>query len=245
MHVEAQDFVLVRGIADTRQTFWRWNREPWAVLRRWLAGALGISFGLLVAVWVVAELSRPDLSTFVMPGLNAPATVGAVGTVLFRNSLVLALHGFACVAGFIAGSSLPLQAERYSGVWRWIHDRAGPLAIGFVGLATAFSLTTQAYIIGGSASTLSAQLHTSPLLLLLCLLPHALPELAALFLPLAAWLIASRRGDWHELLAATFVTVTLAVPVLVLASLTEVYLSPRLIKAVIGPVSHHITIFVN
>ena len=36
--------------------------------------------------------------------------------VLGRNSLVLALHGFACVAGFIAGSSLPLSAERYSGV---------------------------------------------------------------------------------------------------------------------------------
>ena len=38
---------------------------------------------------------------------------------------------------------------------------------------------------------------------MLTLLPHALPELFALFLPLAAWIIASRRGRWDELLAAT------------------------------------------
>ena len=43
--------------------------------------------------------------------------------------------------------------------------------------------------------------------LILSVLPHALPELTALFLPLAAWLIASRRGEWNQLLAATFVTV--------------------------------------
>ena len=48
--------------------------------------------------------------------------------------------------------------------------------------------------------------------LLLGLLAHAVPELVALFLPLAAWVVASRRGDWHELLAATIVTVAIAVP---------------------------------
>ena len=119
-------------------------------------------------------------------------------------------------------------------MWRWIHDRAGPLAIAFVGAATTFSLATQAYIIGGNAATLSAQLHVSPLTLLLCLLPHAVPELVALFLPLAAWLIASRRAAWDELLAATFVTVSIAAPVLVIASLVEVYVSPKLIAAVAG-----------
>ena len=44
-------------------------------------------------------------------------------------------------------------------------------------------------------------------MLLLALTPHALPELVALFLPLAAWIIASRNDDWQDLLAATFVTV--------------------------------------
>ena len=76
---------------------------------------------------------------------------------LYRNSLVLALHALACVAGFIAGSSLPLEAERYKGVVATVHDKAGPLAIGFVVCATSFSLATQAYVLGSAASTLANQ----------------------------------------------------------------------------------------
>jgi uncharacterized membrane protein SpoIIM required for sporulation len=140
----------------------------------------------------------------------------------------------ACVAGFIAGSSMPQEAARYNGLWRRVHDRAGPLAIGFVVCATTFSLCTQAYVLGGGAATLSRELHMPAALLLLGLLPHALPELVALFLPLAAWIIASRRGDWHELLAATFVTVAIAAPVLVVSAVVEVYLSPLLIRALAG-----------
>jgi hypothetical protein len=154
--------------------------------------------------------------------------------VLFRNGLVLALHAMACVAGFIAGSSLPLEAERYSGVWRWVHDKAGPLAIAFVSCATAFSLLTQSYVLGMATSTLAYDVGVSPGLLLFGLLPHALPELVALFLPLAAWIIASRRGDWHQLLAATAVTVLLAIPVLVAAAFIEVYVTPGLLVSLAG-----------
>jgi uncharacterized membrane protein SpoIIM required for sporulation len=97
-----------------------------------------------------------------------------------------------------------------------------------------FSLYTQAMVLGEGASSLAAQLHMSPGLLLLCLLPHALPELVALFLPLAAWMIASRQRDWHELLAATLVTVVIAVPVLIAAAFVEVYVTPGLLRAVAG-----------
>ncbi|MBA2421547.1 MAG: stage II sporulation protein M, partial [Thermoleophilaceae bacterium] len=65
------------------------------------------------------------------------------------------------------------------------------------------------------------------------LLPHAVLELTALFLPLAAWTIASRKGSWHELLAATFVTTAIAVPVLLVAGLIELYVSPELTRALI------------
>jgi hypothetical protein len=58
-------------------------------------------------------------------------------------------------------------------------------------------------------------------------------ELTALFLPLAAWTLASRVGRWHELLAATFVTVGVAAPVVVAAALVEVYVSPHLLAALI------------
>jgi hypothetical protein len=228
-----ENLALVRGLDDTRATLARWSRDPWPPCAagspaRWPSPSPSWRRG------GIASLSTPDATPIVLPGLNAPADLAAVAEVLRRNALVLALHGFACVAGFIAGSSLPQEAERYSGALRRIHDLAGPLAIAFVGVATAFSLITQAYVLGGAASTLAAQGAMHPVLLLVGLLPHALPELVALFLPLAAWMIASRRGTWHELLAATVATCGLAVPVLVVAAFVEVYVSPDVILALRG-----------
>jgi len=227
----ASDLALAQGLRHTRETLGVWSAQPWRVLRGWVIASFLLAIGLLGAVLVVASLSAPDPTPLNVSGLQAPPRFSTVGELLFRNSLVLALHAMACVAGFIAGSSLPAEAERHSGLWRWVHDRAGRLAIGFVSAATLFSLTTQAYVLGQLTSTLSHQLGMSPALLLVALLPHALPELTALFLPLAAWLIASRRKEWHMLLAATFVTTGIAAPVLFVSGLIEVYVSPHLMRA--------------
>ena len=227
--MKAEELALVQGWVDTRRTLGRWNRRPLRVLRPWVAGSLAIAAVLLAAIWVVATLAAPDPTNMAFPGVTTPATPADFAFVLYRNGLVLALHALACVAGFIACSSLPVAADGYSGLWRTIHDRAGPLAIGFVAAATLFSLATQAYALGHRAADLSAALGMSPLLLLAGTLPHALPELTALFLPLAAWSLASRRGAWEELLAATFVTVAVAVPVLVLAAAVETWVSPDLV----------------
>jgi Stage II sporulation protein M len=229
--MDAQNFALVQGMRDTKATLAGWNDDPGPVLKSWLAGALLITVALLLSVWAVAALSTPDATRLRLPGISRPATLDDALFVLGRNSLVLALHAMACVAGFIAGSSLRHEAERYHGVWRWVHEKAGPLAIAFVIGATSFSLLTQAYVLGGGAATLSSQLGLSIPVLLLALLPHALPELVALFLPLAAWIIASRRDDWHELLAATFVTVAIALPILVVSALVEVFVTPHILLA--------------
>jgi hypothetical protein len=225
------ELVVVRGLRDTRRTLQRWNTSPFAVLGPWFAGATVVCVALLAATLGVAILSTPDPSGVLLPGLNEPATLGGVGGVLLRNSLVLALHAMACVAGFIAGSSLPLEAERYRGWWRAVHDRAGTLALAFVVGATAFSLCTQAYILGHSAATLAAQVGIARPALIVAILPHAVPELIGLFLPLAAWTIASRRGAFEELLAATFATLAFSIPLVVLAAFIEVYVSPHLILA--------------
>jgi hypothetical protein len=230
--MQSDDLALVHGLRDTRATLADWNRRPGEVLGSWLAGSLLVVVALLLAVWAVAVISPADPTRVMLLGFGREPGVEAVGEVLFRNSLVLALHALACVAGFIAGSSLKHEAQRYSGLWRWVHDKAGPLAIAFVTAATLFSLSTQAFILGGTTATAAAQLGVSEGTLLCALLPHALPELTALFLPLAAWVIASRRDDWHQLLAATFVTVGLAVPVLVASAFVEVYVSPHLLRAV-------------
>jgi hypothetical protein len=227
--MSVNDLVLVQGMHDTKLALRRWNENPIAVLRPWAVLSTVISVGLLMAVYLIAELTPPDPTRYVIPGVTHEATLTDYGHVLFRNSLVLALHALACVAGFMAGSSLPLSAAHRTGLSRWVHEKAGPLAIGFVACATLFSLGTQAFVIGGTAASLATQLGSSPGHLMLAITPHALPELIALFLPLAAWMIASRRGDWHELLAATFVTVAIAIPMLLAAAAVETWFTPQLL----------------
>ncbi|MGH2848437.1 MAG: stage II sporulation protein M [Thermoleophilaceae bacterium] len=230
--MDVNELVLVQGMDDTKRALRRWNAAPLAVLGPWLALSLAISLALLLAIYVVATRTTPDTIRYLIPGYNADAELGDYLHVLYRNSLVLALHAMACVAGFMAGSSLPLSASKRSGPSRWVHEKAGPLAIGFVVCATAFSLCTQAYVIGSGAATISEQLDTTPGWLLLALVPHALPELVVLFLPLAAWIVASRRDDWQDLLAATVVTVSIAVPVLLASAAVETWVSPRLLHAI-------------
>jgi|SRR3954452_1923140 len=210
-------------------TLARWNAAPGRVLGAWTALAGGITGLLLLAVWIISRTATPDATPVNLPGLTSPPTMSAVGHIIGRNLLVLALHSCACLAGYLAGKSLPEEAQRYRGIVRVVHDHAGPLAIAFVSGATAFSLATQAYVLGNGAATLAAQGGMATGWLLVGLMPHAVPELIALFLPLAAWLLASRRGRWDELLAATVVTTAIALPLLVVAAMIEVYVSPHIL----------------
>jgi hypothetical protein len=225
----AEQLAVVRGWADTRCALRTWRARPLSVLAPWAAGSLAVALMLLLTTWAVALVSMPDGSPFQLVGVGRVGRWDDYFFILYRNSLVLGLHAMACVAGFMAGSSLPVAAQDYSGWWRRVHDSAGKLAIAFVLGATLFSLGTQAYALGADAATAAADRGMSPGLLLIGLLPHAIPELCALFLPLAAWILASRRGAWHELLAATFVTTAIAIPVLLAAAAVEVWVTPHLL----------------
>ncbi|HTA13739.1 MAG TPA: stage II sporulation protein M [Solirubrobacteraceae bacterium] len=249
--MDASSYALYHGVRRTRTTLRAWQSHPLPVLGRWVAGSTAAALGLLAAVLVISALSIG----YVQPiELRPPFAVGQlhdVATVLSHNLLVLALHAMACVAGFIAGSSLPLQAESKSGVSRWVHEHGGRIAITFVVCATTFSLSAQAYLLGHTLAGVAHFLKVSPALLLLGVLPHALIELIALFLPLAAWIIASRRGDWDQLLAATVVTVAIALPMLILAAFIEVFVSPHVFATLTGihpPIVGHwdgFTVFVR
>jgi len=231
----ATRYAFVYGVRRTHETLRSWQDDPWPAVRRWFAGAVAAAVVLLAATWLIAGVS--GAGGFIVQTIAPPFTVGnlgQVGMIVVKNLLVLALHAMACVAGFIAGSSLPMQAQGRSGVTRVIHERGGRFAIIFVVAATTFSLSAQAVVLGGETASVAAALHTSPGILLVVLLPHALIELTALFLPLAAWIIASRRGEWDQLLAATVVTVALALPMLVFAALLEVYVSPHILQALIS-----------
>jgi hypothetical protein len=229
--MDASAYAFAHGMRQTRATLRAWQSTPFAVVSRWFAGSLFAALCLLVAVLLIALLDRGYQQVLT---LRSPFAVGDPAEVLRivgSNLLVLALHAMACVAGFMAGSSLPLQAQHQRGVSRWVHERGARLAIAFVIGATIFSLSLQAYVIGHTLAGVSHFLGVSPALLLLGVLPHAVLELTALFLPLAAWIIASRKGEWDQLLAATFVTVAIAVPMVVVAALIEVYVSPHLFTA--------------
>jgi hypothetical protein len=236
----ANQHVFSHGVRDTRETLELWSRHPWRVLAAWVALSLAIALTLLAAVWVVAGLLTPDLTPIHLPGFTEPSEPGDLLPILWRNSLVLALHATACVAGFIAGASMPIAAAQRSGLSRWVHVKAGELAILFVCAVTLFSLSTQALYLGFQGSTIAHQLQITRIELILSVLPHAIPELTALFLPLAAWLIASRRGEWNQLLAATLITALLAVPTLILAATVEVYVWPHILRD-LAPVSHPVT----
>src|ERR1700759_18141 len=227
----ANSHVLSSGLDETRETLAGWRGDRWRVLRGWFALSVAIALTLLAAVWVTSGLLTPDITPWKLPGYTEPSHLSDMLPILYRNALVLALHATACVAGFIAGASMPLAAEQRTGFSRWIHVKAGKLAILFVSAVTIFSLATQALYLGLQGATLSFQLHISTFELILSVLPHALIELPALFLPLAAWLIASRRGEWNQLLAATAVTVLIAVPMLLVAATIEVYVWPHILHS--------------
>ncbi len=140
----SSDLAFTQGMAETRSTLRRWNAHPWPVLRGWAWLAAAVAAGLLATVLGVASIVSADPTPLWIPGISGPAEMDEVTSIVFRNSLVLALHAFACVAGFIAGSSLPLTAAQHRGFAGWIHEKARPIALGWVVLVTCFSLITQA-----------------------------------------------------------------------------------------------------
>jgi hypothetical protein len=223
------DLAVVHGWPQTKTILTAWSDRPLPVVGRWVALSGLIAAAMLLAVWLVSLVSTPDPTPRVLPGINGPSDLAAVRHVVLGNLLVLALHAMACLAGFIAKSSLPREAAAYRGAWRRVHDHAGPLAIAFVAACTVFSRDSQTLVLGHVLASLAAQFATSPGALLAGLLGHALPELTALFLPLAAWLIAARARAWDHLMAATLVTTALALPVVLLSALVEVYVTPRLL----------------
>src|SRR5581483_9136211 len=136
---------------------------------------------LLAGVWVVAlQFEGRGAGALTDPPF-APGSPSDVLAILSKNLLVLALHAMACVAGFIAGSSLPLQAELRRGLRRHIDETGRRVALAAVVGATIFSLGWQSYLLGRTAGRVAFELGRSPGLLLIGLLPHALPELVALF----------------------------------------------------------------
>lgn len=220
---------------DVRDAFGRWRRLGLTrTVGVWALVSAGIAVGLLVATGIVATVSSPG-EDYDLAGVSRPAEFSDVRFVVTGNLLVLALHALACVAAYLARRSLPAEAARYGGFWRQLNSHIGAAAMWFVAAATAFSFVTQARFLGATAATIADHLQTTPAKLLAALSLHALPELTAVFLPLAAWMVTGvRQRRWNDLLAATFLSSMVAVPVVVVCALVEVYVSPHLVRVLVG-----------
>jgi hypothetical protein len=236
IQMSGNEYALARGLRDTRSTVESWQLGRWSVLGGWAALSFAIAVTLLAATWVVSSMVVADISPVELPGVNRPIEFGNFLHILERNAVVLTFHATACVAGFIAGASMPIAAEAKTGFSRWVHVKMGEFAITYVVGVTLFSLGIQAFVLGFQTAQIAVYLHVSNLAVILSAAPHALIELTALFLPLAAWIIASRKGEWNQLLAATVVTVAVAIPMLLVASLIELFLWPEILTA-ISPVT--------
>lgn len=219
-------------MAATRSALGGWNERPGRVLGPWFALSFGIAVAMLVGVALVAVFSPGDPTPVSIPGARGYGDLRELGWIFANNLVVLALHATACVAGFIAGAGMPAIAEEKEGFSKTLHLNAGRIAIAMVVTITAFSLVTQAYALGLQGASLSDQLDVPVAALVASVAPHALPELTALFLPLAAWTLASRKGEWDQLLAATVVTVAIAIPMLVASTIIEVELWPVLLEQI-------------
>jgi hypothetical protein len=73
--MSVNDLVLVQGMHDTKLALRRWNENPIAVLRPWAVLSTVISVGLLMAVYLIAELTPPDATRYVIPGVTHEATL--------------------------------------------------------------------------------------------------------------------------------------------------------------------------
>jgi hypothetical protein len=111
----AEPNVFSHGMEDTRETLAEWQAGRWRVLRGWFALSLAIALTLLAATWATSGLLPYDVTPIHLPGLTSPSEPSDLLPILYRNGLALALHATGCVAGFIAGASMPLAARSAPG----------------------------------------------------------------------------------------------------------------------------------
>src|SRR3954447_161958 len=192
------------GAAWTRALFASWAQRPLPILRPWALGSLAIGMALLAAALVIAVQSGPG--TPYTP-VFADSTAGAadVGRIFLRNSGVLLLQVLVCAGVYLC----PRPGEK---------QRSRAWGLGTILGLSAYSLMSQAWRLGHDLASAAHTLAMSPAELTLRLSLHAVPELTALFLPLAACLALARRRRTEDLAAAALLTSIVALPVVLFAA---------------------------
>jgi hypothetical protein len=210
---------------------------PWAEIARWAAVAALVAAILLGSVAVIAGHVAGNAWTGAESGLlYRHHDLGDVLSVLRRNLLVLGIHLCACWIGAIIGRPhrpAPSSWGRIGALHRPVPDWMRRAALFYALAVTMLSVAVQAIGLGRQLADVAAATQLSSGRLLILVLPHAVPELLAVFLPLGLFLLEARRGRLDRLGAWSLQAAAIAIPVLVGAALIETYVTPgRVIAAV-------------
>jgi hypothetical protein len=208
----------------------------WGEVGRWAVISLVVATLLLGAVAVLAaHLSGSYAAGDTSGLLTRHHTFSDVLYVLRRNLLVLGIHLCACWIGAIIGRPhrpAPARWGRAGALHRPVPDWMGRAALFYALLVTLLSIAVQAIALGRQLADLSRAAGISSTRLLTLVLPHAVPELVAVFLPLGLFLLQARRGRLDRLGPWSLQAAALALPVLLCAAMIETYVTPpRVIAA--------------
>ncbi|HEX4109759.1 MAG TPA: hypothetical protein VHX88_16605, partial [Solirubrobacteraceae bacterium] len=212
-------------VGHTRDALREWRAGRFRVVLPWLSLSLIVAVAILALVLAFSVDVRPDYAGGGVPRVGDLADALRTWA---SNLCVLLLHLLIGVATFACLRTLPMQAEHRFGWDRFIHRQlARPTLVGVAG-AAAYSMYHLSHTIGARLAAVSRELHRSPGSVLAALLPHAIPELTAVFLPLGATIIVARRNP-DRLIAALAVCALVGAVLLAGAAACETWLSPRLL----------------
>jgi len=208
----------------------------WREIGRWTAVAATVAAMLLGGVALVALHTHGRAADGAGSGLLiAHHTIGDALYVFRRNLLVLGIHLCACWIGAILGRPYrpaPDRLGRLGRLHRPVPDWMGRAALLWALLVTLLSVGVQALALGRLLADISVAADLPRLQLLWLVLPHAVPELLAVFLPLGLFLLEARRGRLERLGLWSLQAAAIALPVLLCAAAIETYVTPgRVIAA--------------
>jgi hypothetical protein len=204
-----------RAIAAPRPTLGAWARQPASTVVPWALGSLLIGLLLLGGALLVATVTNAPPEPYLPVFADDTAGMVDVGRVFARNATVLAMQTLTCVAVYLATRPPSTPAQ----------EKAGPFALSVIAGLAVFSLANQIWRLGHDLASAAHTLDLSPAELTVRLTIHAIPELTALFLPLAACIALFRRGRHDDLLPAGLICAAIALPAVFACAVIEVFVT--------------------
>lgn len=208
----------------------------WREIRQWCGLSLLIALIMLAGVALSASFADadPSLGQYnILLGADAAFSTpwADLWYLVYRNSLVLGIHFGACIIGAIIGrrhhdhDPLDNLGSYNPNLPEWVSKAA----LVYAWVVTMSSVVIQVSKIGLIISDFAAYIELAPWLVVLLVLPHAIPELTAIFLPLALFMIQARKNQLRVLGTRSLQAAAVAVPVIAVAACIEVFISPHLI----------------